>query len=177
MSTLAVVEEILRETQVPMSVRQIVERAGSRLPTRSKTPDTVVARDLSMDIKRRGEESVFIRTSPGRYAIREIHLRQMVEQIAEQAPEQQSTLATLATLATLESTQQPEQQMDGDGQRPEAARPPALPLAASASLSAPSSAADAPPTSVLASAMKAERAAALPAKKPPAADEQTGTLR
>src|SRR5215208_1513082 len=70
MSTLAVVEEILRETAVPMSVREIVERAGARLPSKSKTPDTVVARDLSMDIKRKGEESLFVRTSPGRYTLR-----------------------------------------------------------------------------------------------------------
>ena len=56
MSTLAVVEEILRETAVPMSVREIVERAGVRLPSKSKTPDTVVARDLSMDIKKKGED-------------------------------------------------------------------------------------------------------------------------
>ncbi len=58
MSTLAVVEEILRETEVPMSVREIVERAGVRLPSRSKTPDTVVARDLAMDIKKKGEDVV-----------------------------------------------------------------------------------------------------------------------
>lgn len=70
MSTLAVVEEILRETSVPMSVREIVERAGARLPSKSKTPDTVVARDLSMDIKKKGEGSLFIRTSPGRYTLR-----------------------------------------------------------------------------------------------------------
>jgi hypothetical protein len=70
MSTLAVVEDILRETQVPMSVREIVERAGARLPSKSKTPDTVVARDLSMDIKRKGEGSLFVRTSPGRYTLR-----------------------------------------------------------------------------------------------------------
>lgn len=70
MSTLAVVEEVLRETAVPMSVREIVERAGLRLPSKSKTPDTVVARDLSMDIKRKGEESLFVRTSPGRYTLR-----------------------------------------------------------------------------------------------------------
>lgn len=70
MSTLAVVEEVLRETAVPMSVKEIVERAGSRLPSKSKTPDTVVARDLSMDIKRRGEASLFVRTSPGRYTLR-----------------------------------------------------------------------------------------------------------
>src|SRR5687767_3388982 len=70
MSTLAVVEEILRETAVPMSVREIVEKAGVRLPSKSKTPDTVVARDLSMDIKKKGEGSLFIRTSPGRYTLR-----------------------------------------------------------------------------------------------------------
>jgi hypothetical protein len=70
MSTLAVVEEILRETAVPMSVREIVERAGARLPSKSKTPDTVVARDLSMDIKRKAETSLFVRTSPGRYTLR-----------------------------------------------------------------------------------------------------------
>jgi hypothetical protein len=72
MSTLAVVEEILRETEVPMSVREIVERAGARLPSKSKTPDTVVARDLSMDIKRKGEGSLFIRSSPGRYTLRSL---------------------------------------------------------------------------------------------------------
>ncbi len=70
MSTLAVVEEILKETAIPMSVKEIVEHAGSRLPSKSKTPDTVVARDLSMDIKKKGEESSFIRTSPGRYTLR-----------------------------------------------------------------------------------------------------------
>jgi uncharacterized protein (UPF0147 family) len=72
MSTLAVVEEILRETAVPMSVREIVERAGARLPSKSKTPDTVVARDLSMDIKKKGEASLFIRTTPGRYTLRSL---------------------------------------------------------------------------------------------------------
>ncbi len=72
MSTLAVVEEILRETAMPMSVREIVERAGARLPSKSKTPDTVVARDLSMDIKKKGETSLFARTSPGRYTLRSL---------------------------------------------------------------------------------------------------------
>lgn len=70
MSTLAVVEAILREAAMPLSVREIVERAGEALPTKSKTPDTVVARDLSMDIKKRADGSTFVRTSPGRYAIR-----------------------------------------------------------------------------------------------------------
>ena len=82
MSTLLRVEEILNETSVPMSVREIVEYAGSSLPTRSKTPDTVVARDLSMDIKKKGEDSLFIRTSPGRYTMRTIHAEQLVQEQA-----------------------------------------------------------------------------------------------
>jgi hypothetical protein len=84
MSTLAVVEEILRETAVPMSVREIVERAGVRLPSKSKTPDTVVARDLSMDIKKKGEASLFVRTSPGRYTLRT--LAAMTAPLAAAAP-------------------------------------------------------------------------------------------
>jgi hypothetical protein len=71
MSTLFVVEEILRERRTPMVVREIVEVAGPRLPTKSKTPDTVVARDLAMDIKKKGLESKFARVAPGRYTLRE----------------------------------------------------------------------------------------------------------
>lgn len=92
MSTLAVVEEILREMDAPMSVREIVERAGSRLPTRSKTPDTVVARDLSMDIKRKGEESIFIRTTPGRYTMRASWEQKLMAAAAEAAPVPQAVV-------------------------------------------------------------------------------------
>jgi hypothetical protein len=70
MSTLLVVEEVLRERGIPMVVREIVEVAAERLPTKSKTPDTVVARDLAMDIKKHGEDSRFTRVSPGRYTLR-----------------------------------------------------------------------------------------------------------
>jgi hypothetical protein len=72
MSTLSVVEEVLRTCGAPLSVREIVQRAGARLPSKSKTPDTVVARDLAMDIKRLGDQSRFVRTAPGRYAVREL---------------------------------------------------------------------------------------------------------
>jgi hypothetical protein len=70
MSTLPSVEQILGETKVPMSVREIVEYSKGSLPTKSKTPDTVVARDLSMDIKRNGGDSRFARVAPGRYTLR-----------------------------------------------------------------------------------------------------------
>lgn len=90
MSTLAVVEEILREVKRPVSVREIVELSGDRLPTKSKTPDTVVARDLSMDIKRKGEESIFIRTSPGRYTMRELVVAEKTEQRSDHDRQQAS---------------------------------------------------------------------------------------
>lgn len=96
MSTLAVVEEILRETAVPMSVREIVVRAGARLPSKSKTPDTVVARDLAMDIKRKGEGSMFTRTSPGRYTLRT--LAQQPVAVAPAAPA--AVTATTTTTVT-----------------------------------------------------------------------------
>ena len=70
MNTLAVVEEVLRETATPMTVKQIVQRAGARLPSKSKTPDTVVARDLSVNIKKHGEQSLFVRTAPGLFGLR-----------------------------------------------------------------------------------------------------------
>jgi len=72
MSTLLVVEEVLRERGTPMVVREIVQVAGPRLPSKSKTPDTVVARDLAMDIKKRGDASKFTRVSPGKYTLREL---------------------------------------------------------------------------------------------------------
>ena len=104
MSTLAVVEEILRETAVPMSVREIVERAGARLPSKSKTPDTVVARDLSMDIKRKGEGSLFVRTSPGRYTLR--------------------SLAAATTTTSAPLTEAAPAQLAATAMRADAARPP-----------------------------------------------------
>lgn len=61
-----------------MSVREIVEHGGADLPTRSKTPMTVVARDLAMDIKNKGAASAYVRTSPGRFTLREL--------VAEQPP-------------------------------------------------------------------------------------------
>ena len=72
MSTLNIVEEVLRNIGTPMVVREIVVAAGEKLPTKSKTPDTVVARDLAMDIKRRGDDSKFTRVAPGRYTLREL---------------------------------------------------------------------------------------------------------
>ena len=112
MSTLAVVEEILRETAVPMSVREIVERAGTRLPSKSKTPDTVVARDLSMDIKKKGEGSLFTRTSPGRYTLRALAAQPQPQPAQSASPhnvasQPMSALATRKPAAPAPSTARP----------------------------------------------------------------------
>lgn len=135
MSTLVVVEQILRETRDSLSVRQIVEHAGSRLPTRSKTPDTVVARDLSMDIKKKGEASIFIRTAPGRYAIREIYLQSLANGHGEQAAD----ISNGSSHVTLELPRQ-ESLHESLAQH-------AL-----------------PPTSLISSALREERAGPLPAR-------------
>ena len=107
MSTLAVVEEILRETAVPMSVREIVERAAARLPSKSKTPDTVVARDLSMDIKKKGDASLFVRTSPGRYTLRALATHPQVTSQQSVASQPMSALATRKPAAPAPSTARP----------------------------------------------------------------------
>jgi hypothetical protein len=101
MSTLVVVEEILRETSVPMSVREIVERAGARLPSKSKTPDTVVARDLSMDIKKKGEGSLFTRTSPGRYTLRSLAANAPTAHVQGAQAAQGNELAAIASSGTV----------------------------------------------------------------------------
>jgi hypothetical protein len=119
MSTLAVVEEILRETAVPMSVREIVERAGTRLPSKSKTPDTVVARDLSMDIKKKGEGSLFVRTTPGRYTLRALASTTMTD----------ASTAQLAATAMRADTARPPQ--------PLSALPARKPAVAASSSSSP----------------------------------------
>ncbi len=117
MTTLAVVEEILRETAVPMSVREIVERSGVRLPSKSKTPDTVVARDLSMDLKRKGESSLFVRTSPGRYTLRALaSATQSNEEGAALRPAQPMSSTLGARKPAAAAPSQPRARTDNDVQ-------------------------------------------------------------
>jgi hypothetical protein len=74
-STLAVVAEILREVAPrALTARAIVERAAGRLPTASRTPETVVRRDLALDLRRNGTSSIFCRIAPGEYLLRETFL-------------------------------------------------------------------------------------------------------
>jgi hypothetical protein len=70
-STLAVVEDVLRKARIPLSVPQIVTRARGGVPPPAKRPDLVVARDLALSLRRLGDESPFARTAPGRFTLRE----------------------------------------------------------------------------------------------------------
>ena len=72
MSTLDVVAEVLREVAPrALSARGIVELARGRLPTASRTPETVVSRDLAIDVKRHGAASRFLRVDRGAFVLKE----------------------------------------------------------------------------------------------------------
>lgn len=72
MSTLDVVAEVLREVAPrALKARQIAELAGGRLPTASRTPETVVSRDLAVDVRDRGAASRFLRVDRGAFVLKE----------------------------------------------------------------------------------------------------------
>ncbi len=72
MSTLDVVADVLREIAPrALKARQIAELAGDRLPTASRTPETVVSRDLAIDVRDRGAASRFLRVDRGAFVLKE----------------------------------------------------------------------------------------------------------
>lgn len=74
-TVLDVIAEIFRRSPIPrsMSVAEIVAAATGdvELPTNSKTPHTIVSRDLALDVKHNGDASRFVRTAPGRFCLRD----------------------------------------------------------------------------------------------------------
>ena len=72
MSTLDVVAEVLREVAPrALKAREITALAGARLPTASRTPETVVSRDLAIDVRDRGAASRFLRVDRGAFVLKE----------------------------------------------------------------------------------------------------------
>ena len=72
MSTLDVVAEVLREVAPrALKARQIAALAGNRLPTASRTPETVVSRDLAIDVRDHGAASRFLRVDRGAFVLKE----------------------------------------------------------------------------------------------------------
>lgn len=68
--TLDIIERILSESNMPLSVREMIKLAGDTFSTKSSTPFNSVSRDLALDIKKNGETSRFVRTRPGRFRLR-----------------------------------------------------------------------------------------------------------
>ena len=72
MSTLDVVAEVLREVAPrALKARQIAALALDRLPTASRTPETVISRDLAIDVRDRGATSRFLRVDRGAFVLKE----------------------------------------------------------------------------------------------------------
>jgi superfamily II DNA or RNA helicase len=69
-SSLQLITDVLREAQAPMSAREIADRAGPRITafTRSRTPWTVISRDLALDALR-GRASRVRRVAAGRFEL------------------------------------------------------------------------------------------------------------
>jgi predicted NUDIX family phosphoesterase len=71
---LIVAERVLGQTQRPMTVKEIVSLAigeGWFSDKRAgKTPYQTLKSKLSVNIRRLGDESIFVRTAPGRFALR-----------------------------------------------------------------------------------------------------------
>jgi hypothetical protein len=72
-TVLDVIERILRVCGEAMTVADIVSHAigDLALPTTSKTPKTIVARDLALDIRADARGSRFVRTAPGMFMLRD----------------------------------------------------------------------------------------------------------
>ena len=76
MTYLAAAATVLRQARRPLSAREIVDRAiADRLlpnATSAKTPQKSMQARLSMHILQRGDASTFVRTSSGRFQLREL---------------------------------------------------------------------------------------------------------
>ncbi|MFT4048642.1 MAG: HTH domain-containing protein [Solirubrobacterales bacterium] len=71
---LRVAEKVLRTTSRPMSAREIVDVAlrDRMLESAGKTPSQTMKAKLSVEIRSKGPESMFVRTSPGRFYLRSL---------------------------------------------------------------------------------------------------------
>ena len=75
MSTIQLISDVLREAAAPLSAKEIADRAGQRLDayTRSRTPWTVISRDLSLEALR-GRAARVRRVASGRFELAAVGL-------------------------------------------------------------------------------------------------------
>ena len=67
---LDVIESLIREQGRPLSVNEIIKLADTRLPTKSRAPQNVVHKNLSLEVKN-NEQTRFVKVAPGTYGLRE----------------------------------------------------------------------------------------------------------
>jgi len=67
---LGVVAELIKEQGRPLNVGEIIKLADTRLPTNSRTPQNILHKHLSLEVKNNAA-SKFMRVSPGTYGLRE----------------------------------------------------------------------------------------------------------
>ena len=67
---LALVEDLIRSEGRPLNVNEIIRLADTRLPTKSRTPQNVVHKHLSLEVKK-NRVTKFVKVAPGTYGIRE----------------------------------------------------------------------------------------------------------
>ncbi|KAL0491692.1 protein translocase subunit SecA [Acrasis kona] len=65
---------LLKESRVPMTTTELVRRAIERgiIKSSSRTPQFIMGTDISRDMKKKGDNSMFVRISPGTYGIKGI---------------------------------------------------------------------------------------------------------
>jgi hypothetical protein len=63
---------LLRESKVPMTTTELARRALERgiIKSNSRTPQFIMGTDISRDMKRKGDRSLFVRLSPGTYGLK-----------------------------------------------------------------------------------------------------------
>src|SRR5680860_1678790 len=73
---LVVAEKILAEKKSSMSAKELVEFAykGQLFTDKiaGKTPHQTMKAKLSVDIRRKGDSSIFVRTMPGKFSLRRL---------------------------------------------------------------------------------------------------------
>jgi len=89
MNILQAAEKVLREQGKPLHYREITKIILEKglWETKGKTPEATLNANISVDIKKNGKKSLFIRTEPGKLGLREWGLKEIPEKIKSQKEE------------------------------------------------------------------------------------------
>ena len=96
MDSLDAAEKVLNEAAQPLHYKEITRQILSQnfWQTEGKTPDQTVNARIAVDIKKKGENSRFVRTSPGVFGLRKWHIKVDTEPEKPPTPKYSFTDAT-----------------------------------------------------------------------------------